>query len=469
LVYLHHVLPPEIIPAQPQVTEPIYYIPAIPDSAKRVPRIAPTGLGGRPGNAVQPQPAALGSTAMLKNLIAVSKPQHPDNHTQTILQPKTPDLRIREDVPLPMIVIGNPNLPKPATKIDPHDTKAIQAQKQYATETAPSLSATQLQSAIIPVAEPTVARPQLPIPTGEARPVQRSGGSAAASSATAPDIPAGGDRDLLVMGINTGPANTPIPPGNRYGDFSLSADGGKAGSPSGNPNFTSPGGGSGVEGSGGNGSVGVGAGKSGGGGNSSGSLPVSITGTGTLAGGSGSGGVLSAAAAIEEMIVPVITTPHVRKNGLVVSGGPIGGGGLGVYKVLNCGKIYTVFIPMPGTNWSLEYCAHVDGALPPPPEVSRTVVHLEQPVLPPDATVKFDFLRLPVTLDKKRKFLVLKGFIDEKGGVSNVEVYSGLIPAMDEAARTAFSRWKFMPALRDGKPVAVDILVGILPTAPDAQ
>ena len=32
---------------------------------------------------------------------------------------------------------------------------------------------------------------------------------------------------------------------------------------------------------------------------------------------------------------------------------------------------------------------------------------------------------------------------------------------MDEAARVAFSQWKFKPAVRDGKPVAVEILVGV--------
>jgi hypothetical protein len=37
---------------------------------------------------------------------------------------------------------------------------------------------------------------------------------------------------------------------------------------------------------------------------------------------------------------------------------------------------------------------------------------------------------------------------------------------MDEAARLALGRWKFMPAIRGGKPVAVDILVGIQSAAP---
>jgi outer membrane biosynthesis protein TonB len=32
---------------------------------------------------------------------------------------------------------------------------------------------------------------------------------------------------------------------------------------------------------------------------------------------------------------------------------------------------------------------------------------------------------------------------------------------MDAAARAAFGKWKFKPAMRDGKPVPVEILVGI--------
>src|SRR6202046_2834540 len=169
------------------------------------------------------------------------------------------------------------------------------------------------------------------------------------------------------------------------------------------------------------------------------------------------------------MIVPVVTTLHLRKNALGVACAPLGGGGLGVYKALNCGKIYTVFLPMPGSNWSLEYCTRGDAVPPASSTSARTVVHLEKPLIPPDATVKCDFLRLPVSQDKRRKFIVLKGVIDDKGDVGEVEIYAGVLPAMDEAARSAFRRWKFMPALRDGKPVAVDILVGILPTPPESQ
>jgi hypothetical protein len=469
LIYLHHALPVETTPVEPPWTsERIFYRVPVLDTSKVLARIAPAGPGGRPGDSVQPEPPALGSTALLKNLIAVSKPVRPDNSRQTIWQRTSPpDLRIPDEVKLPMIVLGNPNIKKPAAKIDPHDSKAIAVTRKYATKTAPSEPETTSQAGVIPLDNPSIPRPQFPIAAGEAKPVQRASGDQSASSA--PDIQNPGDNtDLMVVGLDpSGPVSKiSVPAGNRWGTFSMSPVGEKAGSPGGSSGAIKNGGGSGTEGPGGDGSVGIGGGTTGGGGDSSASVPVSLVGRNTAP---ASNGGLGGALTTEEMIVPVITTPHIRKNALVVSGGPIGGGGLGVYKALNCGKIYTIFVTMPGTNWSLEYCPHGGDAQPAQSSSVNTVVHLEKPLLPPDATQKFDFLRLPVSEDKKRKFIVLRGQIDENGDVGNVEIYSGLLPAMDEAARAAFSRWKFMPALRDGKPVAVDILVGILPTPPGAE
>jgi TonB family protein len=147
----------------------------------------------------------------------------------------------------------------------------------------------------------------------------------------------------------------------------------------------------------------------------------------------------------------------------------MGGGGLDVYGALHCGKIYTVFFPMPGKGWTLQYCR--SGA----PEAKAgvadraNVIHLEQALLPPDAEAKFDFKRLPVPLDKKLKMIVLKGSITEDGTVANLQIYQSIVPQMDEAARAAFSRWKFKPALRGGRPVAVEILVGIPPEVPPSS
>jgi outer membrane biosynthesis protein TonB len=56
---------------------------------------------------------------------------------------------------------------------------------------------------------------------------------------------------------------------------------------------------------------------------------------------------------------------------------------------------------------------------------------------------------------------VLKGTLRDDGVVENLEVFQGVLPEMDAAARAAFGQWKFRPAMRDGKPVPVEILIGI--------
>jgi hypothetical protein len=141
---------------------------------------------------------------------------------------------------------------------------------------------------------------------------------------------------------------------------------------------------------------------------------------------------------------------------------------LNAYGALNCGKIYTIFLPMTGGGWTMQYCEKGGAVNAPKAAPSSTVVHLEQGLVPPDPDMdsRYDFKRLPVPPGKSQKLIVLKGSVKEDGSVSDLEVYEGIVPQMDEAARVAFSRWKFRPATRGGKPVALDVLIGI-PTEAD--
>ena len=68
---------------------------------------------------------------------------------------------------------------------------------------------------------------------------------------------------------------------------------------------------------------------------------------------------------------------------------------------------------------------------------------------------------MPVPLEKAGKMIVLKGTLLEDGTVADLKIYQSILPDMDEAARLAFGRWKFKPAMREGKPLALQILVGI--------
>jgi len=474
VVYLPQALPGKALAfnSSPASHEKIYYRVPLLDTSQTLPRIAPAGPGARPGTGAKPnQLPALGSTAAHSNLTVVSKPAVPDNTRQTIYQRSSPpDLRIPVEVKLPNMVLGNPlEAPKAPLQFDPNSAKPTQANRQLAPEAAPSVSSEAPKTPLVTYLDPSSSQPRLAIPlAGAAKPTLKTGNGGPSGAANGGIAAPGDGNDLLVVGVDPGPAGSVVAlgPGNRWGEFSISPAGGQPGSPGGSPSGV-VGGGTGGTGLGGDGSTGVGPGGGGGGGGASGkSGAISISGSG----GAGSSGAL-ASAPLTSMVypVPAAVLPKVRKSGFVVSAGPIGGGGLAVYRALSCGKIYTVFLPMPGKNWTMQYCQKADPAASKSnPDNRSTVIHLESALIPPDADpeARFDFQRLPVPIEKGHKIIVLRGSLLADGTVSDLVVYQGLVPAMDEAARLAFSRWKFTPAMRDGKAVAVDILVGISPEPP---
>jgi hypothetical protein len=169
------------------------------------------------------------------------------------------------------------------------------------------------------------------------------------------------------------------------------------------------------------------------------------------------------------IVYPVPAAFNIRRNSLIVSAGSLGGGGLNAYGVLHCGKIYTIFLPMPGKNWTMQYCGQ-SGAEAAAAE-SPTVAHFGEGIVPPQAESKFDFERSPLPPEKAGKLIILKGVLRADGFIDELQVYQGVLPEMDDNARLAFGQWKFKPALREGKPIPVQVLVGIpsmLPAAPAA-
>ena len=473
LVYLPQALPARALAFDsPQShSEKIYYRVPLLDAKQTLPRVAPAGPGARPGIGSKPdQLPALGSTAAQSNLTVVSHPAAPDNNRQTIYQRSSPpDLRIPVELKLPNIVIGDPTPAlKSPVKVDPNTARPTQANRQLAPEAAPTVTQETPKTPLVSYLDPSTSQPRLAIPVaGAAKPNVKSGNGGATGAASGGVSAPGDGNDLLVVGVDPGAAGSVVAlgPGNRWGEFSISPAGGQPGSPGGTPGGVA-GGGSGGPGPGGDGSTGVGPGGGGGGGGNSGTAgAVSIVGNG---GSEAHGALPSALIAGMVYPVPAAVLSKLRKNALVVSAGPIGGGGLAVYRALNCGKIYTVFLPMPGKNWAMQYCQKSDSAQKATAEKRSTVIHMEAPLVPPepDADSRFDFQRVPVPAEKGSKLIVLKGSLLADGTVADLEIFQGVVPAMDEAAKLAFSRWKFKAPMRDGKPVAVDILVGIPPQLP---
>ncbi len=463
VIYASHAIPSD---ASSLVNEaPIYekiYFPLPPtNSANPLPRITPAGPGARPGDgAFQASPPTLGSTTHQNELTAVSNPAHPDNFRQTIYQRSSPpDLLIETEVKLPNVVLSAPsNVPKPS--LSANDASPTRATHKVTSDAAPAPSAQGSDSPLATFVKPSVTQPRLPIPTsGAAKPTLNgaASGSRDSGNGKGANIPDG--TDLLVLGVDpAGPATAvSIPAGNRWGNFSISPAGTEPGSVGG-VGAGVEGGGKGGIGAGGDGSTGVGpGGEGGGGGNSGPSGVVSVKGA---EGGSGSGGQLENEFALS-LVYPVPPSFNVRKNSLVVSVGPMGGGGLNAYGALHCGKIYSIFLAMPGQSWAMQYCLKTSTGAKSTTDSRGTVVHLEQGLVPPDAEARFDFHRLPVPPEKAYKMIVLKGTLRDDGVVENLEVFQSVVPEMDAAARAAFAQWKFKPAMRDGKPVSVEILVGI--------
>ena len=455
--------------AQTRDTEKIYYRLTVVDRLQKLPRIAPQGEGAKPGKGdlVDKMPA-LGSTVQHRTLTVVSKPVRPDNIRQTIFQPAAPpDLRITTELKLPNIIEARPVvIPKPQVHFNPKDSKPALPTKQMVTANAPALKATNVTTPLTNLTE-AANQPHLPVPapsTPAAAPQKETAMAEAMGPSELESNQVG--SGLVVISTDPGEASdmVALPMGNRLGDFSISPVGNVPGSPGGIAK-----GGSGVGtggGAGGDSSTGVGAGNSGGGGGKLGSGEnLSISGSG---GGTTTTGALGPGVPLS-MVYPVAASLLPRKNSLVVSAGPMGGGGLNIYGAFHCGKIYTVFLQMPGKAWALQYCQAGEAGGKARKQNSSTVVHLEEAMTPPDAEERFDFERVPLPLEKVHKLIVLKGLLREDGTVDNVQVHQGLSPVMDEAARLAFSQWKFKPAIRAGKAVAVDILVGIPSDAPPAR
>jgi hypothetical protein len=469
IVYAHQEFSDSVSAFESPVSQPevIYYRVPVRQLPKTLPHIAPAGPGGNPLSGTMPalMPAA-GSTASQSVLTIVSKPAHPDNSHQTIIQPSSPpELKITADLKLPNIIFGKPvEAPKAPLQFNATAAKPTRRERQTNAEQTPAPTPENAANPVMTFLTPSNFKPQMPVPLASAAAQRRV--ISGTGSVQAPEVTAtsGESLALAVISSDPGAANASeimLPPGNRSGEFSTSASDSLVGSPGANRAGVTAGG-AGNRGKGGDGSTGPGLSSSGGGGLALSEGPVTINGNGTNSSGSG----MLGAALARGVVYPVPAAFNIRKNALIVSAGSIGGGGLGAYGVLHCGKIYTIFLPMPGKSWTMQYCAQNAPEAAAAPE-SPTVAHFGEGIVPPQAETKFDFERSPIPPEKAGKLIILKGLLRADGLIDQLEVYQGVLTEMDDNARLAFGQWKFKSALREGKPIPVQVLVGIpaaLPT-----
>jgi hypothetical protein len=401
---------------------------------------------------------------------AVSRPQvdmslKPANNRQTINQKVSPpELKMQVDQKMPDIVLAEgPAVSRPQVDMSLHQPLTPENTQDHQAEPAPTVASNSpaLSFRIVP----TVRQPQLPVSYFASNSLQAphggssSAGQSGGASANSPGDPSGGD---VVISVDPGTFSqlASLAQGNRYGALAIAPSKEGPGSPGGSPNGSGAGG-SGGPGKGGDASAGVGPSHSGGGGG--GTEAPGNTNFSAVGGAGRTGGVDTnklIGSVLPSTVYAVTSPTKLRRAPLVVSTGPIGGGGLDAYGALHCGKVYTIFIPMPGKRWVLQYCAH-QGAAGNAEPAKTSVVEMEAGLVPPSADQQFDFRRLAVPEKDADKLIVLRGVIDKDGSTSEVHVYQGVLPEMDAEAALAFSNWKFKPATRASLPISVDVLVGI--------
>ena len=433
-----------------------------------LPTLKPRGRGGKPGQGSRPdRPPARGSMVFHPTLTIISNPPRPDNRRQTIVQPSSPpELKIPNEIRLPNILTGTLVPPPPAQRPPVPKVNVIPVVAPIPAPTPPpSAPALDLVNPPNPLQNPALP---VPLPAAPTPPPQASEASEAKTldeldTRRTPSAGAG----LLSLSVEPAPSaeSVTIPPGNRQGAFSISPAGGKEGSPGGVPNGDAQGGGSGGKGPAGDASTGLGSGDKGGGGSGNPTPSDNIS----ISGGPNRNKDDLLSSFFAATTVYAVSPPGPRRPMMVVTAGPVGGGGLEVYRVLKGGKIYTIYLPMPGKNWILQYCVHDSTAVGQDHGPPRVEVKLDVPIVPPSALEQFDFRRPPVSESDacRKEMIILQGIIREDGTVGDLKVFKGLLGAADQAALTAFGRWKFRPAQRSNKPIAVEVLVGIpviLPT-----
>lgn len=434
------------------------------------PALQPAGPGGMPGHGtVSTPPPTRGSDAFDDRVTIISAPPIPDNYKQRIEQPALPpELKIPVDVPLPNVILGvvlprpeppSQHLNQPWHPVIPRIENQTAISARVAVPELPRLTLPSESSRF------QVSRLQVPDPPHPALAESSNPSEAqAAEGYGEPQVAAAPTgADLLSLSVEPAPVpdSVTILPGERQGEFTISPVGGLQGSPGGIPNENSQGGNR-RSGSGGDGSTGLGPGTRGGGGGDAAPAAaetISVTNSADGAGKAGGESLPSFFAAT--LVFRVLSPIRPRLPGLIVASGPRGGGGLPVYGVLRGRKVYSIYLPMPGRNWILEYCDPRQSSQPGNYPTRTVEVQLTTGLVPPSVEERFDFHRPPFPRHREREMIILHGVITEDGSVTELNVIQSLQKVADQAALIAFSRWKFKPALQGDKAVAVEILVGI--------
>lgn len=448
--------------------------------------LQPLNTGGEPRKARQKGDPEFSRQAI------ISVPPEPDNRKQTIVAP--PQLKLDHDVPLPNVVAWNqaapsvplaatnpaakPNVPvlavdvvAPPPEVDAHANRAPSVTDSVVSP-PPELNAANSrrtsgasQPAVVdppPAVDPTATRrmgdlniaasqvvapaPQLPMEARLARPSAAQGGAGRAAVVPPPPAVQGtGGRDgrLIALNLHPAAASGPVeaPAGNRLGTFAATPQGkpGAAGTPdvAGDAKPSSQ-------------TTGASGGKSG--------WPAAGVPPGLQVGaapkgdpGTGSGtGIAPTTRAAEATLSASLSVPHRNSP----SGSTVAPTEL-ERKVFGERRLYAMTLNTPNLNsaggsWVMHFAEFQEDPLD-RSELTAPVATQEV-----DPGYPLELMRQNV-----QGTVTLSAVIRSDGTVGEVRVLSGVDDRLDQYASNALGRWKFRPAEKNGKPVALQAVVKI--------
>lgn len=424
--------------------------------------------------------------------VIISAPDHPDNFSQTIVDPSTP-VKLPQNVPMPNLVIWTPvpaaapvaasagnRLRLPAMPVsvvapppdpgkrDPAKLNLPKLPQAAVVEPPPPDSAARKIAELnVGHFDVQVAAPKLPLAEQRAGAADASGDPAAApppGQGSGSGMQAAGQ--LLALGLNPVDPNGKLytPGGNRSGEFAAGPNG-TPGAP-GTPDRAG----------GGNGNGGTGTGTQGGLGSGSGSAipggvyvgpgaynpgPAAVVAKSPNAAPPAGGGGMHAPGnpGTRQVLMAAAAPPRLadvpRSASVPASGSPsLSGEAKLEDEVFGGKKYYQMILNMPnltsaGGSWVMRFAELTD---------DRKAGELTAPV----ALDKVD-PAYPNELIKAgvEGTVTLYAVIRADGSVGEVRVLRGVDDKLDQNARLALERWRFRPATKNGQAVDLEAVVQI--------
>ena len=436
--YLRAMRPLELRIPERLYLPPLPAAPSKPPAAKPKPKEAPAPVELTRQQIQAPAPAGAAAKPLPKEFRPPSAVRRSDD-PQTLIQAHLPpDLALEQRVRLPeMVLLDGPVLPRPAPRrfVEPGRSAAPTVVPRI--DAPPPLAGATLapQEVRIPpmLAGPEEALLHLPRPTQAARPFQAPApvptGRGASVSPTV-------GEPINILAISPDPApiqdRVTIPAGNQIGRIPEL------------PAYRETG-------------VQIAAGKG------DGLGPGSGAGSGPATGGRALLGELAKALAAlpSRYATPVRVEHPVNAAPDIVVEGAAGEAVPESVGVLRGHPVYTVYLDVGAPKaWLLQYCIPKENA--DAPQAAEGVVNIGNP-----APVKAPFPLVsylpPVTMIPRNSYIIVRAMVDASGQFRDAVVLRAPSEAYKQPILDELARWQMRPAVRNGAPVAVEVLLAIPP------